>query len=47
MATVTTRVPLGIGASSDIGGAAVYLASRAAQHVTGVTLDVNGGQIIR
>ena len=45
--SIAAGVPLGIGASSDIGGTAVYLASRAAQHVTGVTLDVNGGQIIR
>lgn len=45
--SVAAGVPLGIGAASDIGGATVYLASSAAQHVTGITLDVNGGQIIR
>lgn len=27
--------------------AAVYLASPAAQHTTGITLDVNGGQIVK
>jgi len=45
--SLASTVPLGIGIPADIGAAAVYLASRAAQHVTGITLDVNGGQIIR
>ena len=45
--SIEATVPLGIGSPDDIGAAAVYLASQAAQHVTGITLDVNGGQIIR
>jgi 3-oxoacyl-[acyl-carrier protein] reductase len=44
---IEATVPLGIGSPDDIGAAAVYLSSRAAGHVTGITLDVNGGQIIR
>ena len=38
------RIPLGkLGEGSDIGAAAVYLASREAGYVTGQTLHVNGG----
>lgn len=38
--SVAATVPLGIGLPEDIGAATVYLASRAAQHITGITLDV-------
>jgi NAD(P)-dependent dehydrogenase (short-subunit alcohol dehydrogenase family) len=44
---IASAIPLGIGLPEDVGAAAVYLASDAARHVTGITLDVNGGQIIR
>jgi 3-oxoacyl-[acyl-carrier protein] reductase len=38
------RIPIGkLGEGSDIGAAAVYLASREAGYVTGQTLHVNGG----
>jgi len=38
------RIPLGkLGEGSDVAAAAVYLASREAQYVTGQTLHVNGG----
>ena len=38
------RIPIGkLGEGSDIGAAAVYLASREASYVTGQTLHVNGG----
>lgn len=45
--TVSASVPLGIGSPDDIAAAAVFLASDAGRHITGITLDVNGGQIIR
>ena len=36
--------PLGrIGAPEDIAGVVAFLASEDARHVTGVTIDVNGG----
>ncbi len=39
-----TKIPVGkLGEGSDIGAAAVYLASREAGYVTGQTLHVNGG----
>jgi 3-oxoacyl-[acyl-carrier protein] reductase len=47
ISSIGRTVPLGIASPNDIGAAAVYLASEAARHVTGITLDVNGGQIIR
>ena len=38
------RIPMGrMGSGEDIGAAAVYLASREAEYVTGQTLHVNGG----
>ncbi len=41
---IVSRIPMGaMGASDDIGTAAVYLASREAGYVTGQTLHVNGG----
>jgi NAD(P)-dependent dehydrogenase (short-subunit alcohol dehydrogenase family) len=41
---ILTRTPMGrLGVPADIGWAAVYLASPAAQFVTGVTLPVDGG----
>ena len=37
-------VPLGrIGEPGDMAGAAIYLASRAANYVTGIVLPVDGG----
>jgi 3-oxoacyl-[acyl-carrier protein] reductase len=42
--SILASVPLGrLGAGSDIGAAAVYLASAEAGYVTGQTLHVNGG----
>src|SRR5215469_3719685 len=45
--SIASGIPLGIGLPEDVGAAVAYLASDAARHLTGVTLDVNGGQIIR
>jgi 3-oxoacyl-[acyl-carrier protein] reductase len=43
-ASILASVPMGrIGAGSDIGFAAVYLASSEASYITGQTLHVNGG----
>jgi NAD(P)-dependent dehydrogenase (short-subunit alcohol dehydrogenase family) len=43
---LATRAPLGLGAPSDVGAAAVYLASPAAKWVTGQTIQVSGGMTI-
>ncbi len=40
-------VPMGLGETADIGNAAVFLCSEEASYITGITLDVNGGQDIR
>ncbi|MBN2557886.1 MAG: 3-oxoacyl-ACP reductase FabG [Clostridia bacterium] len=40
-------IPLGIGKVSDIAAAAVFLASGEAGYITGQTLDVNGGWLMR
>lgn len=45
--SLDASIPLGLASPDDIGSAAVFLASDAAKHITGITLDVNGGQIIR
>ena len=39
-------IPLGLGKTSDVGAACVYLASDEAAYVTGITLDINGGSYI-
>lgn len=44
---VTARVPLGrLGGAADLGGAALYLASRAGAWVTGATITLDGGGLI-
>jgi 3-oxoacyl-[acyl-carrier protein] reductase len=45
--SITSAIPLGIGRPEDVAAAVAYLASDSAKHLTGITLDVNGGQIIR
>ncbi len=45
--SIASTIPLGIGVPEDVAAAVAYLASDAARHLTGTTLDVNGGQIIR
>lgn len=45
---IMDRIPVGRWASSeDIGGAVVFLASPAADYITGVTLPVDGGWLVR
>jgi 2-deoxy-D-gluconate 3-dehydrogenase len=47
-ADILARIPAGRwGNSDDIGGAAVFLASRAADYVHGVLLPVDGGWLAR
>jgi len=46
-AYIKTRVPIGrIGTPVDIGNAAVFLASREADYISGVTLRVDGGYTV-
>jgi 2-deoxy-D-gluconate 3-dehydrogenase len=46
--SILARIPAGRwGDANDIGGAAVFLASRAADYVTGVVLPVDGGWLAR
>lgn len=44
---LAAAVPLGIGKTTDIAAAAVFLASEEAGYITGQTLDVNGGWLMR
>lgn len=44
---LATEIPLGLGTLDDIGAAVVFLASDEAKHITGATLDVNGGLYYR
>lgn len=45
--TMAAQVPLGrMGQPEDIAAAAVFLASRDAQHITGQVIHVNGGQYL-
>lgn len=45
---IRARIPAGRwGSPADLGGAAVFLASRAADYVSGVTLPVDGGWLVR
>ena len=45
---VGKRVPIGrIGRPDDIGGATLYLCSRAGSYVTGAILPIDGGQSVQ
>ena len=48
IATFAAQVPLGrLGLPADIAGPAVFLASDAAAYITGSTLLVDGGMMLR
>ena len=47
LAAITATMPLGVGAVDDVAAATVFLASDGAAHITGATLDVNGGMVRR
>lgn len=38
------QIPLGLGRAEDVAAAALFLASDEARYITGITLDINGGQ---
>lgn len=44
---IAATVPLGLGAPEEVAAAAVFLCGPAARHMTGATLDVNGGMLMR
>ncbi len=44
---IATEIPLGLGSVEDIAAAVVFLSSDEAKHITGATLDVNGGFYFR
>ena len=44
---IASSIPLGIGSVDDIAAAAVFLASDEAGYITGQTIDVNGGWLMR
>ena len=46
--SILSRIPAGRwGDAADIGGAAVFLSSRAANYVNGIVLPVDGGWLAR
>jgi 3-oxoacyl-[acyl-carrier protein] reductase len=47
VAELAAQIPLGLGSVEDIGYAVVFLASEEAGHITGTTIDVNGGMYLR
>ena len=47
IATLTRAIPLGrVGLPQDIAGAALFLASDLSDFVTGIALDINGGELM-
>ena len=47
LATIAATIPLGIASTEDTAAAIVYLAGPAGRHLTGATIDVNGGMLMR
>ncbi len=44
---LSRTVPLGLGSVEDVAAAVVFLASKEARYLTGITIDVNGGLYYR
>ena len=44
---LSEQTPLGLGSVEDIGYTVVFLASDEASYITGATIDVNGGALMR
>lgn len=44
---IMETVPLGLAKPSDVAAGALYLASSGADHVTGISLDIDGGGVMR
>ena len=47
IAEMRSKIPLGLGATRDVGLAVAYLCGEGGRYVTGATLDVNGGLYMR
>jgi len=47
IAEIVKSVPLGLASTTDVAGGVLYLASDAACHVTGTSLDIDGGGVMR
>ena len=47
IARLEKLIPLGLGTVEEVGYAVVFLASDEARHITGATLDINGGMYMR
>ena len=47
IAEIVKAVPLGLASVTDVAGGVLYLASDAACHITGTSLDIDGGGVMR
>lgn len=47
IAELAKSIPMGLGTVEEVGYVAVFLASDEAKHITGATIDINGGMYMR